>query len=94
MIRQSKTDQKREGRKVAIPFGEFPDTCPIRALLHWVESANLTTGPLFRSTTKFERPRTTRMSDRIVAELVKKYCQNSFAVPAAGDNDEPEPHIL
>jgi integrase len=74
MIRQSKTDQKREGRKVAIPFGEFPDTCPIRALLHWVDSANLATGPLFRSMTKFERPRTTRMSDRVVAEIVKKYC--------------------
>ena len=74
LLRQSKTDQKREGRKVAIPFGKYPETCPIRALLHWVESANLTTGPLFRSMTKFERPRTNRMSDRVVADLVKKYC--------------------
>lgn len=42
LLRYSKTDQKREGRKVAIPFGKHPDTCPNRALFQWIESAILT----------------------------------------------------
>jgi len=73
MIKGSKTDQKREGRKVAIPFGINRNTCPINALLDWLDAANISSGPLFRAVTKFERPRDTRMSDRVVAEIVKKY---------------------
>ena len=74
MIRGSKTDQKREGRKVGIPFGNDPLTCPVKSLIDWLDAANITSGPLFRSMMKEERPRTTRMSDRVVAEIVKKYC--------------------
>ncbi len=74
LIREGKTDQKREGRKVAIPFGKSPLTCPVKALIDWLEAARITTGPVFRAVTKFEKPRTTRLSDRVVAEIVKKYC--------------------
>ncbi len=74
LIRKSKTDQEREGRKVAIPFGQNPLTCPVKALIDWLDAANIKTGPLLRSMTKFDRPRTTRMSDRTVADIVKKYC--------------------
>jgi len=74
LIRHGKTDQKREGRKVAIPFGKEPLTCPIKALLDWLDSAHITIGPVFRAVTKFDKARTTRMSDRVVAEIVKKYC--------------------
>lgn len=74
LIRRGKTDQKREGRKVAIPFGKDPITCPIKSLLDWLEATHITTGPVFRAVTKFDQARTTRMSDRVVAEIVKKYC--------------------
>ena len=36
-IRVSKTDQEGAGRKVGIPFGEFPNTCPIHALNAWLQ---------------------------------------------------------
>ena len=75
LIRSGKTDQKREGRKVAIPVGKDPLTCPVRALAEWLDGARISTGPVFRGMTKFGRARTTRMSDRVVAELVKTYCR-------------------
>ena len=73
LIREGKTDQKRIGRKIGIPFGKDPETCPVRALLTWLDAANITEGPVFRGVTKAETPRTTPLSDRMVAEIVKKY---------------------
>ena len=35
-ITRSKTDQSAQGRKVGIPFGKNPDTCPVRALRAWL----------------------------------------------------------
>src|SRR5512135_2979976 len=74
MVRKGKTDQKREGRKIGIPYGKDPSTCPVRVLCEWITAAEITSGPLFRAVTKFGRVRQTRLSDRIVAEIVKKYC--------------------
>lgn len=74
LIRKSKTDQKRDGRKVAIPFGKDPETCPVRALLKWLEAANIIEGPVFRGFTRAGTTRTTPLSDRMVAEIVKTYC--------------------
>jgi integrase len=74
MVRKGKTDQKRGGRKVGIPFGKDPRTCPVHALCKWMVAAQISEGPLFRAVTKYDLPRSTRMCDRIVAEIVKKYC--------------------
>lgn len=38
ILRRSKTDQEGEGRKVGIPFGSDPATCPVRALKAWLET--------------------------------------------------------
>lgn len=73
LIPESKTDQNRIGRKVAIPFGKDADTCPIHSLLAWLDAANITDGPIFRAMTKVGTVRTTPLSDRMVAEIVKKY---------------------
>ena len=71
MVRKGKTDQKREGRKIGIPYGKDPLTCPVRALCEWIAEAQITSGPLFRAVTKFGRPRPTRLCDRVVAEMSK-----------------------
>jgi integrase len=60
-------------RKVAIPYGDKKETCPVTALLDWIEAAKISEGPVFRGVTKFERSRYTRMSDRVVTDIVKKY---------------------
>jgi site-specific recombinase XerD len=38
-IRKSKTDQEGAGRKIGIPYGSNPQTCPVRAVDAWKEAA-------------------------------------------------------
>lgn len=45
------------GRKVAIPFGNDPVTCAVRALLTWLDEANIVEGPMFRAFTRNGTPR-------------------------------------
>jgi site-specific recombinase XerD len=47
-LRRSKTDQEGLGRKVAIPYGSDPKTCPVRCYTEWIETARAKTGPVFR----------------------------------------------
>jgi site-specific recombinase XerC len=48
-LRRSKTDQEGAGRKIGIPYGSNPETCPVRTIRAWLEQAGIGTGPLFRS---------------------------------------------
>jgi site-specific recombinase XerD len=36
-VRMSKTDQDAEGAEVPLPFGQHPDTCPVRVVQAWVD---------------------------------------------------------
>jgi integrase len=35
-LRRSKTDQEGAGRKVGIPYGSNPETCPVRTMQAWI----------------------------------------------------------
>lgn len=72
VIRKSKTDQTGEGRKIGIPRGEHPETCPVRAVQTWLELAGIDQGPLFRAVNKHSHVSVTRLSDRAVADVVKR----------------------
>lgn len=48
-IRKSKVDQELVGRKVGIPYGADPATCPVRALSSYLEAANIQSGFVFRA---------------------------------------------
>jgi integrase len=74
---RSKTDQEGEGRKVGIPYGSNPATCPVRSLRAWIETAGITAGPLFRSVNRYGRVQPGRLSDKAVALIVKRYAQAS-----------------
>ena len=63
-----------KGRQIGIPYGQDPKTCPVKALMDWLEVSRIEEGPVFRGVTKYERPSSNRLSDRFVAEIVKKYC--------------------
>ena len=73
LIRRSKTDQDCEGRKVGIPYGSNPETCPVRALEDWLRQCGFTEGPLFRPVSRFSAVAPARLSAGAVAEIVKKY---------------------
>jgi integrase len=71
-IRRSKTDQVQEGRKVGIPFGAAEETCPVRAVYAWLDAARIEDGPLFRPVNRHGQVIACRLSDRAVAEVVKR----------------------
>lgn len=73
-IRRGKTDQEGSGRSLGIPYGDNPDTCPVRALRAWLELASLTEGPLFRTVSRSGRAGKTAITGRTVANVVKRRC--------------------
>lgn len=77
-IRKSKTDQEGAGRKIGIPYGSHPQTCPVRALQAWLQASGIEEGPLFRSVNRHGKLVEGRLGDRAVALVVKR------ALEAAG----------
>ena len=76
-LRRSKTDQAGAGRKVGIPYGSNPDTCPVRTIQAWIELAAITSGPLFRSINRHGQIHPRRLSGLDVARVVKKLAQRA-----------------
>jgi integrase len=76
-LRKSKTDQTGEGRKIGIPYGANPDTCPIRTIQAWIEQAARSTGPLFRSINRHGKVKSRRLSGIDVARIVKKLAKRA-----------------
>jgi len=81
-IRRGKTDQEAAGRMVGIPYGRNPKTCPVRALVAWIEELSETTGPVFRAVTCRGNIAAARLSDRSVALTVKKAAKAAGYDPA------------
>src|SRR5712692_5045074 len=71
-LRRSKTDQQGAGRKIGIPYGANPETCPVRVLQTWIEQAGISAGPLFRSINRHGQVQAGRLSPVDVARIVKK----------------------
>lgn len=72
-VNQSKTDQTHQGRRIGIPYGAHEATCPVRAVLRWIDEARLSDGPLFRGITKHGAVQRTQLTDQVVARIVKRY---------------------
>ncbi len=70
-LRRSKTDQEQQGRSVAVPLGEHPETCPVRALRCWLEAAIITSGPVFRSVDRHGHVAAHALSPRSIAKILK-----------------------
>ena len=86
-IRRSKTDQESEGATIAIARGDV--ACPIKALRAWLDASGIQAGPIFRSIDKAGRVRSSRLTDRSVANIVKAY-----AARAGFDADTFSGHSL
>jgi site-specific recombinase XerD len=76
-LRRSKTDQDGAGRKIGIPYGSNPETCPVRTVQAWLEIAGITCGPLFRSISRHGQVQTGRLSGIDVARVVKKLAERA-----------------
>ena len=71
-IRRSKTDQEGAGRKIGIPYGSNPDTCPVRSLQDWIERSSIKEGPVFRPINRHSQIGSRRLSGEAVAGVVKR----------------------
>jgi integrase len=76
-LRRSKTDQAGAGRKIGIPYGSNPETCPVRVLQTWLELAGITGGPLFRSINRHRQVQPGRLAGIDVARVVKKLAERA-----------------
>lgn len=72
---RTKTDQEGKGRKLGIPYGDNAETCPVRAVRAWLELANLSEGPLFRTVSRSGRAGKRAITGRTVANVVKRRCK-------------------
>ena len=76
-LRRSKTDQAGAGRKIGIPYGSNPETCPVRTMQAWIDEAHLSAGPVFRSINRHGQVQPGRLSGIDVARVVKKLAQRA-----------------
>lgn len=79
-VQRSKTDQEGEGRVKRLPLlsEENAALCPVRALLEWLQAAEITDGPLFRKVDRWNKVWNKRLQPPAVAFILKR------AVLAAG----------
>src|SRR4029077_10722837 len=76
-LRRSKTDQAGAGRKIGIPYGANPETCPVRTVQAWLELAAIADGPGFRSISRHGQMGPGRLSGIDVARIVKKLAERA-----------------
>jgi site-specific recombinase XerD len=79
-INRSKTDQEGAGEIVGIARGR--NLCPVEALRAWLSIANITSGPIFRAVTRHGRILPNRLTDQVVALVVKRYITAAGIEPA------------
>jgi len=80
LIRHSKTDQEGQGQEIAIPHGHT--LRPVAAVRAWLAAAGITEGPIFRPVLKGSRIQPEGLSDRSVADIVKKHAARAGLDPA------------
>jgi integrase len=72
VLRRSKTDQEGAGRKVGIPFGSDPITCPVRALKAWLTASGITKGAIFVGVDRGNKLTKYRLDGKDVARVIKR----------------------
>jgi integrase len=82
MIDRSKTDQQGRGHMKEIARGRRASTCPVTALRDWLELADIEQGPVFRAVNRHGHVSEKRLTDQVVALVVKR------AATAAGIANE------
>jgi integrase len=78
-------------RNPIIPYGGNPLTCPVRALRNWIQVADITTGPLFRSINRHGKIQEKALSDKAIELIIRrnKYLQNKTNEAKAEASEDP-----
>jgi integrase len=70
LLEKSKTDKEGQGAEVIIVYGRHEATCPVRALRHWLDKAEICTGPVYRKVNKAGRVEARRLSEDAVRQIL------------------------
>jgi site-specific recombinase XerD len=81
-LMRSKTDQEAIGRKVGIPFGSNPSTCPVRGLAAWRDARVVHEGPVFCAVDWRGEPQLAPISGKMVATIIKRTAKRVGLEPA------------
>ncbi len=73
LVSSSKADQEGQGEVVAIPYISNDTLCAVKALKRWLQLSEIKEGPVFRGFTKNMTVRKDAISDKSIADIVKKY---------------------
>jgi integrase len=85
LLRRSKTDQMGEGRTVFIPQARGA-RCPVKALAHWLKTAGISEGWLFRPVNRHDKLASSKaLSPQSVALVVKQATRRARGAKAAED---------
>jgi hypothetical protein len=57
--------------KRALPYGDFPATCPVQLLVAWLGAADIVSGPIYRTITPQGVLTSNRASDQIIHRAIK-----------------------
>jgi len=68
----STTGQASAGAVVGLPYGEQPETCPVRALRAWLAVLPDLRSAVFRRMSRWGTPTRVRLTDQSVALIVKR----------------------
>ena len=79
VIRRSKTDQEGQGRKLGIPFGAEPQTCPVAAVRAWLEASGIDKGAVFRPVRRGGAILPCRLSDHAVRDIIRATAGDEFS---------------
>lgn len=82
VLEKSKGDQEGEGAVVGVPHGRTK-LCPVAALKAWLERAQISAGAVFRAVDRHGRLGDGAISDRAVADVVKKRVAGTGLDPEA-----------
>jgi site-specific recombinase XerC len=88
-IKKSKTDQEGQGRKLGVPYGSTPLTCPVRAVRAWLDAANIKDGPLFRAVGRWGHVQTRRLEAKAVLVNWESYTCHMSCSRRPDDNMVP-----
>jgi integrase len=72
LIRASKTDQDSAGAVVGLPYGEQPETGPVRALRAWLAVLPDERAAVVRRMSRWGTPTRARLTDESVGLIVKR----------------------
>jgi integrase len=70
LLEKSKTDKEGKGAEVVIVYGRHEATCPVRALRHWLDKAEIRIGPVYRKVNKAGRVEARRLSHDAVRQIL------------------------